>query len=758
MDGLEGEGDSSVEMLAGMENDNKSRSPSPLTPTPTPPTELRSNGRMSISPELVEETWRGLPIEAMHRNLNVFELDLMTSVEPGPLHSVLHHFPIRVPDTMPPRPHRRPSKWDSHHVRLPCAPQSHYPVEKEDGTAQIESRWEMIEKALLRPISSSMELQEAILTYNAKYKHQWNFVALHKLFSEDLDESETRVFFEDLLPRIIRLALRLPHLIMGPIPLLTQNRTYSVTFTQQQISCLLANAFLCTFPRRNTMKRKSEYSNFPDVNFNRLYQSTSPAVPEKLKCIFHYFRRVCPTDRDARNVPTGCVTFMRRSFKTSDMPDWAHFSTSVGALPLHIDAAGTIEDQGIGLLQVDFANKFLGGGVLGNGCVQEEIRFVICPELLVSKLITECLRPTEALVIMGCERYSNYTGYADTFAWAGNHEDETPLDNSRRRMTCIVAIDALRFMEPGHQYREELLIRELNKAYVGFMHTPMTPAPGVATGNWGCGAFGGDARLKALLQMMVAAVHDRPLAYYTFGNKELRDDVYAMHQLFKERDVSVKQLWLLLRRYNRYRHVPLYSFIKHELLEQSCNRDQAFAAGSELTASRAMRRCAGPLSSKSSALEENRTAAEPDKEREGKKGDDDDDDSCTQFFDTNDEDEQETDAILLAAAMEADAAHQVNATPTTTTTCASASASTSTIFVNSNANSSCSSSSPATPTNSNSPSRAATKCTRQLTLLEMLDSHYEQGTSVGSKRKRQGKDCKVERADGGAGDDEPVEK
>lgn len=32
--------------------------------------------------------------------------------------------------------------------------------------------------------------------------------------------------------------------------------------------------------------------------------------------------------------------------------------------------AGTIEDDGAAYLQVDFANAFLGGGVLGSGCVQ----------------------------------------------------------------------------------------------------------------------------------------------------------------------------------------------------------------------------------------------------------------------------------------------------------------------------------------------------------------------------------------------------
>jgi poly(ADP-ribose) glycohydrolase len=45
--------------------------------------------------------------------------------------------------------------------------------------------------------------------------------------------------------------------------------------------------------------------------------------------------------------------------------------------------------------------RMVGGGVLGTGCVQEEIRFVICPELIVSRLFTECLADNEALIISG---------------------------------------------------------------------------------------------------------------------------------------------------------------------------------------------------------------------------------------------------------------------------------------------------------------------------------------------------------------------
>uniref|UniRef100_A0A0A1WZR8 poly(ADP-ribose) glycohydrolase n=1 Tax=Zeugodacus cucurbitae TaxID=28588 RepID=A0A0A1WZR8_ZEUCU len=510
-----------------------------------------------------EEQWRGCAMEEIYRGMNEFELDHVPAVRPSDSHTVLYHCPIHEPDNVPPRPLRAHHKWDATHVRLPCSSKSQYPVTAADGSSTIEARWEMIEKALLQPITNSKELQAAILSYNTKYEGQWNFRSLHRLFEDDLDESESRVFFEDLLPRIIRLALRLPELVQAPIPLLKQGQNHSVTLSQQQISCLLANAFLCTFPRRNTMKKRSEYSAFPDINFNRLFQSSGKSVIEKIKCICHYFRRVCPTERDSSNVPTGVVTFTRRSLEPKELPNWAECKAPLGVTPLHITSDGTIEDQGFGLLQVDFANKYLGGGVLGGGCVQEEIRFVICPELLLSKLFTECLRPTEALLMVGTERFSDYSGYAGTFEWAGNHEDSIPRDSSRRRQTHIVAIDALHFMQSQHQYREDLIKRELNKAYVGFQHTLSTPAPGVASGNWGCGAFGGDPRLKALLQLMVCTVTQRPLVYFTFGDAELRDEVHRMHTFLLERNVCVKDLWNLLTSYQS-QNMPgneLYNFI-----------------------------------------------------------------------------------------------------------------------------------------------------------------------------------------------------
>lgn len=145
------------------------------------------------------------------------------------------------------------------------------------------------------------------------------------------------------------------------------------------------------------------------------------------------------------------------------MPNWFGSTATFDKTLLHVTADGTIEDDGRGLLQVDSANKFLGGGVLKHGCVQEEIRFVICPELLISRLFTEYLDDNECMIMKGCERFSAYRGYASTFKWTADFSDNTPFDSSRRRKCTIVAIDAVPFSEPQHQYSEQMLKRELNK-------------------------------------------------------------------------------------------------------------------------------------------------------------------------------------------------------------------------------------------------------------------------------------------------------
>ncbi|TKS89751.1 Poly(ADP-ribose) glycohydrolase [Collichthys lucidus] len=450
-----------------------------------------------------------------------------------------------------PHPSKFRDTWDDVHVKMPCSSWNLFPVEDE-AKGKIGQSCIMMARALLvhwlsSPVSFGGHPSSVVLMRFASscVKNQGG---LYYCLADErdgnipfgvmgrvvLEPDSAEHLFDSLLPDMVQLALRASELCTKPIPLLKSGMNHSITMSQEQVACLLANAFFCTFPRRNS--RKTEYYNYPDINF---------------------------------------------------------FSSQTPLTKLHITCEGTIEDDGYGMLQVDFANQYVGGGVTSAGLVQEEIRFLINPELIVSRLFTEALDHNECLIITGTQQYSKYTGYAQTYQWSGSYQDTTPRDGWQRRCTEIVAIDALQFKSFLEQFRPEKINRELNKAYCGFARPEdqSQNLAAVATGNWGCGVFGGDTRLKALLQMLAAAEAGRDVAYFTFGDSKLMTDVYNMHSFLTQRKISVGEVYDLLGQYyssvcksclSRRPDVSLYSFIYQQLWITKCVRPPLAAANETL--------------------------------------------------------------------------------------------------------------------------------------------------------------------------------
>ncbi|XP_062926484.1 poly(ADP-ribose) glycohydrolase isoform X2 [Mobula hypostoma] len=482
--------------------------------------------------------WLGTPISEMRRMPECS--GTLPVLRASNNHLVTIQTDLKSGDVPRPFPTYYKDAWDEDHVKMPCSDQNLFPVENENGSKRVSSRWELIQTALSRKFGNSLDVKDAILKYNAGYAKKWDFTVLNYLCTEVLDDVETQHLLQSILPEMAQLALRLPTVCTQPIPLLKQKMNHSITMSQEQIACLLANAFFCTFPRRSN-KAKPEYSNFPDINFKKLFEGSSLKKVEKLKTLFCYFRKV------TEKKPTGLVTFQRQCLQ--NFPEWERSTKKLTRL--HITCEGTIEDNGRGMLQVDFANKFVGGGVTRGGLVQEEIRFLINPELIVSRLFTEALDYNECLIITGTEQYSIYEGYADTYRWVRSCNDTTPRDAWQRHHTEIVAIDALPFRYYQEQFSPDNIKREINKAFCGFFRPGVDPRnlSAVATGNWGCGAFGGDARLKSLLQMMAAAEAGRDVVYFTFGDRELMTEIHDMHKFLIEKEQTVGQIYKLLERY-----------------------------------------------------------------------------------------------------------------------------------------------------------------------------------------------------------------
>ena len=139
-----------------------------------------------------------------------------------------------------------------------------------------------------------------ILSYNWTYANRWDFSGLEAVFR--LNPHVAARFFSETYPRLAQLCLSLPQQVRRPIPLLAIGAAASITLSQHQvrspliccpcqhiflkIACLLANAFFCTFPRRNAADNR-----LPTINFNDLFASHGSAY-EKMVCLLHYFHRV----------------------------------------------------------------------------------------------------------------------------------------------------------------------------------------------------------------------------------------------------------------------------------------------------------------------------------------------------------------------------------------------------------------------------------------------------------------------------------
>ncbi|GER27934.1 poly(ADP-ribose) glycohydrolase [Striga asiatica] len=380
------------------------------------------------------------------------------------------------------------------------------------------------------------------------------------------DESET--WFRDVIPRLADLLLKLPALLEAHyqnaavtngmetgLKLLEAQQPGIVILSQELIAALLACALFCLFPTTGRGEKHLRSINF-DKLFLCLHERNRANQENKIKCIVHYFERVC------KNMPAGNVSFERkvlplRNSSPSNIvyPEadfWINSTISLCRLEVHIP--GLIEDQPTEALEVDFANRYIGGGVLRRGCVQEEIRFVTNPELITSMLFLPMMADNEAIEIIGSERFSNYTGYSSSFRFSGDHEDEKGIDKLRRRKTRIIAIDALR--RPGEaQYTPECLLREINKSFCGFFNSFEGEGEeiGVATGNWGCGAFGGDPQVKAVIQWLAASQAKRPFVlYYTFGLEQL-EKLEMVVQWIVSQKWSVGEVWSKLVEYSGQR-------------------------------------------------------------------------------------------------------------------------------------------------------------------------------------------------------------
>ena len=241
------------------------------------------------------------------------------------------------------------------------------------------------------------------------------------------------------------------------------------------------------------------------------------------------------------------IIFERRVLEIQ--PDISNCNQNLVKINVHSQGRiGDIEE-----VEIDFANACVGGGPSGT---QEELLLGISPQALpVGILNAEPLLDNESIIITGAKKHADYKDYGlDAFYTGKNMQC---WDWPSRK---IIAIDAIPFQDGTGdnrfmQMQEHLLKREIIKCFVGLQ---AAKGLGVSTGHWGCGAFGGDKEVKAIIQVIAASMADvKHMNFFAFGDEAFTEQFITMMDDLYNCDVRVSGLWNILLRESKILKQPV---------------------------------------------------------------------------------------------------------------------------------------------------------------------------------------------------------
>ncbi|CAO4375346.1 unnamed protein product [Caenorhabditis nigoni] len=384
--------------------------------------------------------------------------------------------------------------------------------------------------------SGGFQMFSHVLHELGRIRNGYNsFVGLLKYFNTVARENNSEKYVLDQFANVVRIALTAEKELPKRIYRLTGS-VESATFSHVQCAALLARMFFKPI--------KSSLS------FHYLLEHDDDISIEKLRFLFAYF------DRIATNPPEGCVSFRLKTLRKEEFKEeWV--KNKYNPMPdVRIYDKMVIEETAL-CTQVDFANEYLGGGVLRSGAVQEEIRFLMCPEMIVGMLLTDKMDDNQAISIVGAYVYSGYTGYARDLKWHpltpryARQNDERLRDKYERLRVETIAIDAMYFKTKGlaDQVAGGCMTREMKKAYTGFSsQSEQFDQIPIVTGFWGCGAFNGHKPLKFLQQVIIAGMVKRPLVFCTFQETQTKKHFEAVMEKLRSENISIGDLNSVLRK------------------------------------------------------------------------------------------------------------------------------------------------------------------------------------------------------------------
>lgn len=165
---------------------------------------------------------------------------------------------------------------------------------------------------------------------------------------------------------------------------------------------------------------------------------------------------------------------------------------------------------------------------------QEELMFLVKPELMVAMAICNRMVDTEVVCVSGARKYAVTSGFGQSFELVG--PASVPLGDNAPGPK-VAAIDAIRGGGPA--MTKPALLRDMNKARIAF-----EAAREVATGHWGCGAFGNNHNLMFLKQWLAASEAGVQKVHYHDFSRDQSHHIFPLVRKLKH--LNVGELWEFL--------------------------------------------------------------------------------------------------------------------------------------------------------------------------------------------------------------------
>ena len=257
-----------------------------------------------------------------------------------------------------------------------------------------------------------------------------------------------------------QLALNVKNILPDYITLLRTGDIFNkIELNRKQVALLFLLSFFDCVPQNTNSNLNSFYVS------QVLIESNGPKF-EFARSFLNYLTIIGKWLAENNMILEEKITFLRQSInRVTNNFENMNF---INLCEVNFISQGSLFD-GNAKYCVDFSNKYIGGGTLTGGCVQEEILFASQPELLVAMYFMEVMDENSAIGIFNTIQYSCFQGYGKMISFIGSNMINGYNNLKRFR---IIAMDA-DFKDQclngaDHQIYKEIIKRDIYKAFAGF--------------------------------------------------------------------------------------------------------------------------------------------------------------------------------------------------------------------------------------------------------------------------------------------------